>query len=755
MAKLRKPGTAGAEGFSAATTQDSPLTARGTLLGTLPYMAPEQLEGKEADARTDIFAFGALVYEMATGQRAFTGNSQASLIAAILEREPVPMPTLQPMTPPALDRVVRKCLAKDPEDRWHSAHDLTDELQWIAECDSQPSVSVPVAASHRAGWRRAMPSVVAALVGGAIVGVAVWSQVRPAPEALARFVVSADDTEPLYVAGGSPDVAISPDGQLVAYLTGSFEAARLQVRSLDQLAPTTLVSEGRPHSPFFSADGEWLEFLDLRPSGNSSLQDRVLKRVSVHGGPALEICNLPDGFLGATWGADDTIVFGTNGAGGGLWRVHARGGEPMQLTTPDEQGIHKWPEMLPSGDAVLFTITPAGETRTARNAQLAVVSLEGGEPTLLNLGGGHPRYVPTGHLVYGVAGRLRAVRFDPGRREVTGDWTPVFDGVTTKGSGAANFGVAQNGSLVYMPGAAGADRADLRTLVWVDPDGNEDPLPIPPRAYRSPRVSLDGTRIAVVEEIEGRRDLWVFDAVSGGELRLAQGHRVWGPVWTPDGTRIVIASWPAQATSDLYVVPADGSGEAERLTTSEEWDWPSDITPDGGRVVFSRNFGGPVPPHREIWEVPLDGERTPVPLLQGEFARGSAEYSPDGKWLVYRSDQSGEVQVYAQPYPGPGPVVPVSIGGGEAVIWASGSQIFYRLGDRVMAVEVDTAGGFRVGPATELFVDDYFANPGAIRQYHVGPAGRFLMLTAAPGVPPAVILIQHWTDEVQRLVPSP
>ena len=283
LAKLRQPGMVDANAFSAAATRSEPLTGKGTLLGTLQYMAPEQLEGKDADHRTDIFAFGTLVYEMATGQRAFAGDSQASLIAAILDREPVPMSTLQQMTPARLDEIVKTCLAKDRDDRWQSAGDVGRQLKGIIEGSSPPSAAVPVStAPHPVSWRRAgIASLATLAVGGTIVGLAVWGLVRPSPEPLARFVISAGESEPVFISPLLDDLAISRDGQHFAFLAGNRPSVRLLVRAVDELVPTTLVSEGNLGSPFFSPDGEWLGYLDVN--------DAVIKKVSVHGGPTVTV----------------------------------------------------------------------------------------------------------------------------------------------------------------------------------------------------------------------------------------------------------------------------------------------------------------------------------------------------------------------------------------------------------------------------------------------------------------------------------
>ena len=369
------------------------------------------------------------------------------------------------MTPTALDYVVKTCLAKDPDDRWQSARDVGRQVQGIVEGGSQSSVSVPVpAAIGRQGWRQAVPWVAA--IALAVVGVGVWTLTRQAPASLARLIFSVGSPNPLFISQDGSDVAISPDGTHIVYLTGEGTrgpqaSTQLQVRALDSCQATTVVDEGQPYRPFFSPDGESLGFLDLA--------DRTLKRVSVRGGPTSDIGRLPDdsfGILGATWGADDNVVFAARFSsegheGRGLWQVRAGGGEPAQLTTGD----HAWPEMLPGGQGVLLTIlvpSPDGDT------QLAWVSLEGGEPTLFNVRGSHPRYAPTGHLVYGFDGTLYAVRFDPRRMEVIGTPTPAVEGVITKLRGAASFDVAQNGTLVSIPGAP--VRNYEHTLWWVGPD---------------------------------------------------------------------------------------------------------------------------------------------------------------------------------------------------------------------------------------------------------------------------------------------
>ncbi len=361
---------------SDAPTRQKNITKDHAIVGTLQYMAPEQLEGKTADARTDIFAFGEVLYEMVTGNKAFEGGSQASLIAAILDAEPPAISNLQPVTPPMLERVVKKCLAKDPEDRWHSAHDLRDELTWIAERGSLPTG--PTGTSERAHWRQAIPLALATLaVGGTLIGVAVWNfKPSPPPPPPAQFVVTTPPEGSLRLTGSQTDVALSPDGTCIVYMTstGVSESRHLYVRDLDQLVATPILGTERAKSPFFSPNGEWVGF---QVSGGSDREN--LKKVSVLGGRSVTICQSPTGaLLGVSWGPDDTIVFSTFRSKG-LLRVPAVGGEPEELTsvnTDRDEVNHTWPEFLPGGDAILFNIVT---DRPTESNQIAVLSLETGD----------------------------------------------------------------------------------------------------------------------------------------------------------------------------------------------------------------------------------------------------------------------------------------------------------------------------------------------------------------------------------------
>ena len=748
LAKLRQPGTVGAEGLSAAATRSEPLTGKGTLLGTVQYMAPEQLEGKEADARTDIFAFGALVYEMVTGQRAFAGDSRASLIHAIIGVDPPAMSTLQSMSSPALDQIVRTCQAKDPENRWHSAGDVVRQLKWIVQSGSQPSK--PVATAPQPQKRQgAMPMLGAALIGGVIIGLAVWGLTRPGPappRPLTRFVVTTPPDEPLRMSGELPEVAISPDGLRIVYGSGAGGSRQLYLREVTLFGATPLRGTEGGSGPFFSPDGEWIGFST----------DYLLKRVSILGGPAATICDLGGAPAGMSWGPDDTIVYATAGSQG-LLRVPAVGGEPERLTTVEpeqDETDHLWPEVLPNGQAVLFTAW-SGSPESSR---LAIVSLETGAVSYLPVGS-DPSYSPTGHIVYSVGGALWAVGFDVHRLEVTSNPVPVLENVNTKALGAANFSMSGDGSLVYV--AAGGTGGGSRTLVWVDRDGREEPLGYPPDSYTSPRLSPDGTRVAVDVIEPENSDVWTYDLTRPTRTRLTTDPAIdQRPLWTPDGQRVVFQS--NRDSQSLFWKLADGTGEAERLMTAREgatFVFPAAWSADGKTLVYQEL----VQNNRiDIGLLSMDGERPSEMLLATEFLETAPAVSPDGGWIAYASDESGAYEVYVQQFPHLSERVTVSTDGGHQPVWSpDGRELFYRGPLGMMVVPVETDPTFRPGAPEVLFEGQYYSFLST-RTYDVAPDGRFLMIKEAAVTTDdtsvtagQIVLVQNWTDELQRLVPAP
>ncbi len=739
---------------SESPTLTAAATRMGVIMGTAAYMSPEQAKGKVVDKRADVWAFGVVLYEMLTGRRVFEGGDISEVLAGVIKTEPNWDALPADMTP-ALRTYLRRCLQKEPKQRVRDIGDVRLAMEGAFE------TAVPQPAEARVApplqvWQRPAPLALGGLALIVVSSLAVWTLTRPdvIPADLIRFAIVPPDTAPLGFGGFSPDLAMSPDGSQVVYKgpNPSNSGPQLNLRPIDQLVGAPLRGGEGGTGPFVSPDGEWVGFSTRN----------ILQKVSIFGGPPVTLTESPNPILGASWGADDQIIFGTGGAG--LFRVSGGGGEPEALTTLDTEqaeNAHLWPFIIPGREAVVFVISTGVPVLT--NAQLAVLDLDTREVTRLGLTGVSPHYVSTGHLVYAAEdGSVRAVPFDATALEVTGNPVPLVEGVMVKGSGAANFSISANGRLVYALGEVRGAGPPVRTMVWVDREGLETALPLPGRLYRDPRLSPDGRRVAVTVQDEGRWDLWVFDVQSAAALRLTNEAVVRTPIWTPDGERIIF-SWDKEPPNALFWIPADGSGEAERLTTPDAGilgDYPTSVSPDGQAIVFTRVLDTG---DRELWQVPLDGEQTPQPVVRGEFSRGNAALSPDGQWLAYRSNQSGAVEVYLQPYPGPGATTPVSIGGGDSAVWSrDGRELFYRVGNRMMVVEVETEPTVRVSRPEELWEGPYYDQGfgTGVRQYHVAPDGRSLMIKQgaatgdATGAPELVVVL-NWFEELKARVPVP
>jgi eukaryotic-like serine/threonine-protein kinase len=749
LAKLRHS-AAPAVPISELPTENEAITAQGTILGTLLYMAPEQLEAKEADARTDIFAFGVVVYEMGTGQRAFGGKSQASLIAAILEREPPPMSTLQPLTPWALDRTVKTCLAKDPDERWQTASDLTRELKWIAESGSQPTFApTPVPKGVRAlRLQGLILTLGGVLLGAAIASLIVWN-LKPSPRLpVSRTVITLPPGQQLAGLDSGPALALSPDGIHLAYSARQGGTQQLFLRGMDSLESKPIPDTEGATEPFFSPDGQWLGFF---ASGK-------LKKVSLSGGVALTLGEATNS-RGASWGSQGMIAFTTT-TNGALQQVPDAGGATQPLTRLDKgENSNRWPEFLPGGKAVLFT---AGTAVPAlfTNAQVAVLSIGTGERRNLVQGGTLPRYAPSGHLIYAQGGSLVAVPFDPKRLTAMGAAVPVLEGVLQSTlTGAAQYSFSAAGSLVYVPARVQATQG---RLAWVNRNGAEQPLAAPARAYVFPRLSPDGRRVAVAIA-EQESQVWMYDLSRDTLTRFAfEGNTNGNPVWTPDGKRIAFES-NREGPQNLFWQLADGSGGLERLTTSEYLNVPISWSPDGQLLAFVE-----VTPTTgyDIW-VLGPGDTSPgssqvgkaQPFLRTPFNESAPRFSPDGRWLAYVSDESSRNEIYVQPYPGPGGKWQISTGGGTEPAWnPNGRELFYRSSDKMMAVDIATQTGFTAGKPRILFEGQYLPTPATFPNYDVSSDGqRFLMIKPMEqdqGAPTQINVVLNWFEELKQKVPT-
>jgi len=487
----------------------------------------------------------------------------------------------------------------------------------------------------------------------------------------------------------------------------------------------------------------------------------ALRKVAITGGPPITLARLDNPARGATWAPDETIIFATSDPATGLQRVSAAGGTPEALTRPDHahgEADHLWPEVLPGGHAVLFTIT--SQTGGLETAQVAVRDLRTGSQKVLLRGGSHGHYVASGYLVYVASGTLRAIPFDQTRLETHGSAVPVLSRLVTKDTGTGDFAVAADGTLVYLDAPGGVAAANARTLVWVDRSGKEEPVAAPPRAYQHPRLSPDGTRVAL-SSLDEENDLWIWDLRRATLTRLTlDPGQDWFPAWTPDGRRIVFSSNRGGSFS-LWSQAADGTGAAERMTTSSHVQFVTGITPDGTAVVFSEAS----PTMRgDLLQLALDGTRRVTPLLQTRFDERNGIVSPDRRWLAYESNSSGSVEIYVRPFPNVGGGQwEVSTTGGTRPLWArSGKELFYVGADgALLRVPVEASGStWSAGTPTKLLDGRYYAGDGASggRAYDVSPDGQRFLMIKTPGThagpAPALIVVQHWDEELKRLVPT-
>lgn len=738
LAKLKQDAAPPLVPMSQLPTLTSLPTAHGTIVGTLQYMAPEQLEGRELDGRTDIFAFGAVLYEMATGKKAFDGVTQASLISAILTASPAPVSAVQPMTPAALDRVVKKCLAKEPNKRWQTASDLSDELKWIAHGGSegaQPAVSETKPAVVQS--QRRLPVLGLAVAAIAIViGITVWLR-GPAPAGLSpqvsRFSISLAPGERLAaVDQPQPALAISPDGSRLAYVAnrGGIQQ-QVYLRPINSLDAVAVPDSEGGNNVFFSPDGQSIGFF----------VEGTLKKFSIMGSAPIPFASFSSSSLpmSGTWSTDGTIVLGfqnmktlaqisADGAAKPVADVDSRNGETQ----------HVWPAFLPGGKALLYTILRGPNDP----AKIVVRTLATGEQHDLITGGSRPVYVPSGHIVYAQKDTLMAVPFDLKLLQITGVPVAVLKGVMRcLECGGGQYGISDNGVLVYIPENLSA--AD-RHLVWVDRTGKEQPIPAPSHAYTRPVLSPDGQRIVVGSEGEAR----VYDLARDSLTQVAAGGNA---VWTSDGQRVAF-----QRTSDghinIYWQKTDGTGEAEQLTAGANRQAPGSFSADGQLLAFTDinpTTGS------DIWVLRLS-DRQIRPVIEDPKDQTAPRFSPDGRWLIYTSDESGKREIYVRAYPGPGAKLKISNDGGVEPLWSrNGREVFYRNGDQVFGVDISTRAALSASKPRLLFEGQYLRAQDSLPNWDVSPDGqRFLMLKAIELNVTQVNVVLNWFEELKQKVPT-
>ena len=736
-------------------------TREGVILGTAAYMSPEQARGQPIDKRTDIWAFGCVLYEMLTGRVAFAGDTTSDTIARVLERNP-DWQALPEATPAPVTRLLQRCLDKDLKRRLHDIADARIEIEDVLSSASRTPSETAVVDSRRRPVRLLWSlAAVASLVALVAVGVLMWyvrtaPQAQTAPPLVSRFDYLLPEGRQ-FRGTGHPVMAVSPDGRWFVYnSTGG-----LYVRAMRELAARLVPgTEGGLTNPTFSPDGQWIAYY----------QESQLKRITISGGAPVVICAATNPF-GVSWEADNTILFGQPE---GIMRVSANGGTPELVIRAEKGEQMHGPQALPDGESVLFSVTRANGRTRWDQAEIVVQSLRTDQRTVVLKGGSDARYVPTGHLVYALEDGLFAIALDANRREVRGGPVSVIEGVrratgSQATTAAANYGISNHGTLVYATSGAGADVQ--RTLVWVDRAGHEEVIPAPARAYQYPRVSPDGTRLAL-DIRDQDDDIWIWDLARQTLTRLTFDPLTDSyPVWSPDSQRLVFGS-TRSGPSNLYWQAADGTGAVERLTESRNPQFPYAVTPDGNAILFREDTSAsPDRPDLMLLLMPSPlrpaapgVSKTPTPLVQTMFAERNAELAPKGQWLAYESNESGRLEIYVRPFPDVGSGRwQVSTSGGRGPLWArSGDELFYGAPDgSIQSVRVDGASSWRSSTPTTVLQGDYYpSTPVNIgRPFDIAPDGkRFLMIRAgsgdAPRAPDRLIVVENWFEELKRLVPT-
>ena len=731
LAKLAGEAEGVAQDFSPANspTMAHAGTMAGVILGTAAYMSPEQARGKLVDKRTDIWAFGCVLFEMLTGRPAFAGETLTDIVAAVVKNEPE-WNALPLETPAAVRSVLRRCLKKDPAER---LHDVADARIEIGEAHAEPAAFADGIPARRrlSPFGHVVPWTLAAL---AIVALTVTQFVprraaSPTPR-VARLELNMPAGVEASVTN-TPNMAISPDGTRVAFVGGVGGLRRLYLRRFDEFEAAPLRGTETVNVCVFSPDGSALAFIT---------SNRVLKKVSLADGLVTTVNGDAESIGGGVaWGPDDRITFGRGGA---LWQVPAVGGPARQLTTLDRvknELLHDHSSIVAGGSAILFT-SVIGDDRTTTHIE--AVSLATGRRVGVVDKGSNPIYMPSGHLIFFRDGALLAAPFDVDKLQVTGPTVAVLENISLDQLGNPMLAVSSAGSLAYIPSANATKR-----LVWVSRQGVEEQITDTSRRYQNPRIAPDQHRIVV--EIAGG-DLWIQDATRATFTRLTSGDTIGNSfsVWTPDARRIVF-----HTLTGLRWIDADGSGGSHGIPGTSVSDIPSSISPDGRTLAFVRPLaetGG------DIYTLSLQGDPQPRPLVRTSGYDGGGQFSPDGRWMAYVTNESGQFEVYVRPYPGPDRKVLVSTRGGTHPKWnKNGKELFYRDGNKMMVVDVTTAApGLTLSQPRVLFEQRYsFGNAQTIPNYDVSPDGQRFVMVKDDSSSDRLNIVLNWTEELKRLAP--
>ena len=732
--------------FAAALTQTmpspspaTPLSTAGAVIGTVQYMSPEQIQGIEADARSDIFSFGVMLFEMVTGKRTFEGKTQASIVGQILAVDPPSVSTLRPQTPPGLDRVIRLCLDKDPDERIQTAHDLKLQLQAITEAP-RTITQAPVVAPAQRSWLAWAGAGLLAIVA---IGFALaYLQTPRAPQVSVHSYILPPEKATFLLTGNSagPPV-LSPDGLRIAFVAKNADGKQmLWIRPLNSAVAQPMSGTEGATYPFWSADSRYVAFF---AAGK-------LNKLDASGGPPQALCDAPAG-RGGAWGATGTIVFAPDTTSG-LARVDAAGGTRVALSTLDgRETSHRWPDFLPDGNHFLYF----AHGSTSADGGIYLAALDSKERKLLLRNDSNAIYAAPGFLLFVRDNTLMAQRFNPRSLSLEGEAKPLADHVAVNtDTWRSVLTASENGELLYQHGAAGGGSQ----LFWFDPSGKQGELVLPETAdYYNPVLSPDASKLAFVLENNGIGDIWVLDLARHTKTRITFGPQYSGwPVWWPDGKSIVFDYGSSGSEDSLYRQNADGTGSKEKLLeTPGIIEIPFSVSPDGRYIAYMRRD----PKSRtgnDIWALPMfpdnSGDQKPFPVVATNFVDVTPSFSPDGKWLAYANDETGRFEVYIQPFPSGAGRWQVSTGGGARPNWRKDGKelFFFSIDQQMMAVDVNQKGAsLQLGAPHALFKAATVNGPSG--PYAVSADGKkFIMNTILPqSITEPLTLITNWPADLK------
>jgi serine/threonine protein kinase len=727
----------------AMTSEASPITVTGTVAGTLQYMSPEQLQGKPADARSDIFALGSVLYEMLTGQKPFQGKSQLSVASAILEHEPKPISAIQPLTPPALIHVIERCLAKDPDERWQSISDVKNELLWVQQSGSRGGVPTLVASKRKSAdriWKTAaIAAAVLSLLLAALLG---WYLLRPHETAqLQRSLISPAPGTNFY----GTELALSPDGTKLVYLAESkagTETFELWVRPLNSLNAQELTGSANASNPFWSPDSRYIAFF----AGGK------LKRIDTSGGGVTTLCDAPDG-RGGSWSSNGTILFAPNPVGG-LYQVSEDGGTPTEVWTTKRASSDRFPWFLPDGKSFLFYLEDENLVDRVSSAGandkvsgIYVMRLGDKKPRLLLQTDTNAAYAQ-GYIVYIRQDHLLAQKFSASSLQLEGSPVPLADkAYSVADRQVGGFSISQTGLLVYLPDTANQSTS----LDWFDRSGKKLGTIASLAGYNAPRISPNGERVAfaLTAAQSAESDIWIRDIKRGTQSRLTFNNHSDLATWSPDGQRIAY-----YFDNGIGIKNASGLGAETLLGGTSHFNFVEDWSPDGSEILFTGPLGNSI--FRNFVYSLKDKKIRPLLPDNPTTTDAGARISPDGKWVAFQNYETGRGEIYVMPYPSLSGKYQVSVNGGVQPVWShDGKELFFVSfpGSEIMATEISSFDPVTMGTPVRLFKANIPTVDRSLPQYDVSADGKQFLVNTKPDTQlqeSPVVLVNNWVAELKK-----